>query len=754
MHNSIRIALATLSISLVSSTAFADRVIVKCPSSCDPVISAVQNAGGTVTHRYKYVKAIAADLPASAFSAVRKVAGPASVRKDMMVSTELSANDLRSGGSLLVIEQADAVSSFTAEQLKDVAAAKPQDYLINNATTKVSALHQEGFFGQNSVVAVIDSGIRPGFPHLSLDGSVIGGESFVPDANGFSNLANNGHGTFVAGMISSNVRFNLAPTHPWKPAIQAYCPQCFDANGFLPMVGSAPLASIYAMRVLNTSGSGATSWILAGMERVIDLRRAFDAGEVPTVDPATGKWNALPITVANMSLGGSTLFAGRDIEDEMTNAFLANDIVLVVAAGNQGPGGATIGSPGSGISSLTVGAAASAIHERILRDIQLTPILGPGFGIVYRPFNGTMMADFSSRGPTADGRVDPDIVAYGLANFGAGIGAPGSISIGSGTSFAAPTVAGVAAVLREAVPNATARQVYNALIASADPNQLADGSGPVDRGAGFVNAAAAWTLLQNWTSVSDAAPANGIGNKNVDVNFQKAAAVTIFSDDVVRSVSNLLPGQRFETFYSVAPNTGAVVVTVSGVTPGAVQNQLFGDDIVLSVHSAKTSAIGADGDYKVLAFTTGGTFTIQNPDQGIMRISLNGDWTNASPIGATVSIRSVKVPEPSMTRQGKIADGQFYEIPFTVPVGAKELSVKLEWAGDWGTYPTNDLDLILIRPDNTQVFTAATLNSPERATIANPAAGKWIAVVDGFTVSTVGGDRFKLRIAIDGMVVK
>ena len=110
MHNSIRIALAILSISLVSSTAFADRVIVKCPSSCDPVISAVQNAGGTVTHRYKYVKAIAADLPASAFSAVRKVAGPASVRKDMMVSTELSANDLRSGGSLLVIEQADAVS--------------------------------------------------------------------------------------------------------------------------------------------------------------------------------------------------------------------------------------------------------------------------------------------------------------------------------------------------------------------------------------------------------------------------------------------------------------------------------------------------------------------------------------------------------------------------------------------------------------------------------------------------------------------
>ena len=46
--------------------------------------------------------------------------------------------------------------------------------------------------------------------------------------------------------------------------------------------------------------------------------------------------------------------------------------------------------------------------------------------------------------------------------------------------------------------------------------------------------------------------------------------------------------------------------------PPARQNQLFGDDILLAIHSAKTSSIG-EGDYKVFAFTTGGTFAVDDP---------------------------------------------------------------------------------------------------------------------------------------------
>ena len=292
------------------------------------------------------------------------------------------------------------------------------------------------------------------------------------------------------------------------------------------------------------------------------------------------------------------------------------------------------------------------------------------------------------------------------------------------------------------------------MIASADPGAVHDGSGPLDRGAGSVDAAAARALLENWTSVSDAAPGYGIENRNVTVNFLQGASVTTWSGDVARSVSGLLPGQRFETFYKVTPDTGAVVVTLSGVIPGPVANPFFGEDIILSVHSAKTSAIGTSGDYKVFGFSTGGTFSIPDPDQGIMRVTLSGDWTNASPIAATVSIRSLSAEEPGLTVQNKIADGQLYAIPFTVPAGAKQLTAKLQWAGDWSNYPTNDLDVILQRPDGATVVTGATLNAPERVSVADPAPGNWVAYVDGFTVFTKGGDRFKLRITVDDQIIK
>ena len=51
-------------------------------------------------------------------------------------------------------------------------------------------------------------------------------------------------------------------------------------------------------------------------------------------------------------------------------------------------------------------------------------------------------------------------------------------------------------------------------------------------------------------------------------------------------------------------------------------------------------------------------------------------------------------------------------------------------------------------------FGGATLNSPEIASIANPVAGEWTAIVAGFTAPATGGDRFSLRIAVDGNVMK
>jgi subtilisin family serine protease len=80
------------------------------------------------------------------------------------------------------------------------------------------------------------------------------------------------------------------------------------------------------------------------------------------------------------------------------------------------------------------------------------------------------------------------------------------ITIGSGTGFSAPSVAGVAAPLRQAVPAATATQIRNAVVASAKPALLADGSTVLDRGAVCVDALAARNLLASGTVPSTLRP--------------------------------------------------------------------------------------------------------------------------------------------------------------------------------------------------------------------------------------------------------
>ena len=460
----------------------------------------------------------------------------------------------------------------------------------------------------------------------------------------------------------------------------------------------------------------------------------------------------LNITVCNMSLDGPTLFAGQDLESEMTEAFLAKDIVLVVAAGNAGPSGSTVGSPGTGLDALTVGATSSAVHERILRDLQL----GLGLGVLFRPFSGVQTAYFSSRGPNADGRTDPDIMANGFASLGQGFGdSVNSLDLASGTSFSTASLTGVAAVLRQAAPSATARQIRNAIMLAGNRALIADGSSANDRGWGHVDAGRALELLRSGL-VPDVAGLPGLGSPSVEQNVLLAGIVST-RGTVTRRATNLKPGQRFETYYVVGKDTSSVTVTVSDVVTGATPNALLGDDILLTVHSAKTSSIpigDSFGDYKVFAFTTGGTFTIPNPDLGLMRVTLNGDWTNGSPISATVAISSERTNTPGKSAQHKIQEGETFVYSFVVPPGTTRLDAQLEWDKDWGSYPTNDLDLFLIPPSGAPNFDGSSLNVPELAGIDNPIEGTWIAIVDGFSISSRKGDKFGLRLVADGKVIK
>jgi len=182
------------------------------------------------------------------------------------------------------------------------------------------------------------------------------------------------------------------------------------ANGSIR--GVAPEATLLAYKALGSGGSGWASTIIAALEAAVD----------PDNNPLTNDG----AHVINMSLGG-----GGNPDSPLSQAVdraVQQGSIVVVAAGNEGnygqDGYATIGSPASARRALTV-AASSKTDTR---------------------------ANFSSRGPVAGfwEVIKPDLIAPGVSILST---IPGNgYQAYSGTSMAAPHVAGAAALLRQIYP--------------------------------------------------------------------------------------------------------------------------------------------------------------------------------------------------------------------------------------------------------------------------------------------------------------
>jgi len=108
---------------------------------------------------------------------------------------------------------------------------------------------------------------------------------------------------------------------------------------------------------------------------------------------------------------------------------------------------------------------------------------------------------------------------------------------------------------------------------------------------------------------------------------------------------------------------------------------------------------------------------------------------------------------PQLTSQGNIGNGQTIAIPVAVAPGWVVAEFRLGWREDWGSFPTNDIDLILVSPTGAVNTAAATLSNPEVASIKTPAAGTWIAYILGYDVASVT-DKWEFRVALDGKVIK
>lgn len=154
--------------------------------------------------------------------------------------------------------------------------------------------------------------------------------------------------------------------------------------------------------------------------------------------------------------------------------YFHDDMIVLFAAGNSGPDSSTIGAPSTFKNGIAVGASqndyTSSISTRI-EDWNGAYFQKDGPGIGFSPSN---LADFSSRGPTCDGRIKPDIVAPGEFILSSRSNDSASEFLYMrGTSMATPGLARLVALIREILskrfnlPNPSAALVKNILISSA-----------------------------------------------------------------------------------------------------------------------------------------------------------------------------------------------------------------------------------------------------------------------------------------------
>lgn len=707
----------------------------------EEVCNAVKEAGGTVRFQYKYCEAVAVTMPSDNLESILNMPEVQGFYKDREFSLPKPPLINRPGFETVydhIQNTADHVQTTTAE-LEGLIGSGPNNYqpFTNDLTGASDFWSNTGHYGEEVIVGIMDTGVSSAA--MAVAPRIVGAENFTGDGIPGDSPLNHPHGTEVACCVGADAIFGFDDPKI-QNAVKAYCPSCVISNYFDPgidgilMVGQAPEASFYSFKVFDTNLTTSVSILLAAMERAIELK----------------KENIIPnLKVINMSFGGPSLFSGEDpFFAQLVEMMDDVGILVTVSAGNAGPGGMTISDPGLAENILTVGASNDATHERIVMEIFFPPYYSGG-GLLWRPIDNNQTAYFSSRGPTADGRTDPEIVAPGTWQFVQHANGH-SISWASGTSFSAATVAGAAALLLSAHPESQPKDLRGALLNGANPTLLTDNSGEQDQGFGFLDVFAANTeLIEGAKNPKD----KGEDKKKVKQNIKKVADINVIKKkDFTENTSDLLPGQRKEFFYEIKTNVKQVTVTISDVIPELqpdAQNPLFGDNLFVFIHSAKTSAIGADGDYRAgtPAFVGGdATFVLEGSDldEGIARITILGDWINAGKISATIHIsREDEKQDHYFSKKGDVAEGELKIIYIDVPLSAEELNLELNWKKDWGHYPTNDLDMKvydsddnLIRLDNDGDgdFDGFSLDSPERINIDNPAAGTWTVLIYGFKV--------------------
>ena len=330
---------------------------------------------------------------------------------------------------------------------------EPLKPFLNRSVRTIKAdacLATFGADGAGIVVAVADSGIDVTHPHFTAHQSLDlpAGLDHRDFTGSNSPLTDEfGHGTHVAGIIAGQTdalmrRIRVGEVRDLAETVRTVASDIGDQT---VLRGVAPKAKLMSLKVLDSEGRGFASGLISALEYLEDLNQAGRRMNVHVVNLSLG----YPFDAAWFAAGHSPLCAA-------VNRLSRSGVVVVAAAGNDGStllqteGRAnrqrvgvdqSINDPGNADEAITVGATHGDAPHR--------------YGVSY----------FSSRGPTTDGRVKPDLVAPGerilscaamaSSKFAATLEETGEaldpnaayFREESGTSMAAPHVAGAVAAL-------------------------------------------------------------------------------------------------------------------------------------------------------------------------------------------------------------------------------------------------------------------------------------------------------------------
>lgn len=699
------------------------------------IVSTVDRINGNVNKRFNNADLVTATIPAGELMKVALNEHVKRIYKDDIIKLADDTN-LKGDDTLYSLDMAGVVAIDQFE-MKDI---NPNMHL-NAFLTDAPSIWAETQAGAGTVIAVIDTGIKP---HVVLGDRVIGGVDLTSDVGtiyeGFDNLYNINHGTFVSSQAAGNAIITFAANSSTGDAFLKYDPYAIlnsDGSVSVYLLGTAPLASLYGIKVFSAYGSTSTSTILAGIDHAI------------TMD----------VDVINLSLGGATYVPGEDLMDLMVDAATAVGIAVTISAGNSGPNPLQVGSPGTAISAITVGAASTPSQERIYGDFIY------GDGLSYYSHDKNSIAYFSSRGPTSDGRMKPDVVATGSHNLGAS-GTTG-LSFGSGTSYAAPVVAGAAALLASySSLNNIEFDIKEALKAGAVP---IPGFEQFEQGMGYINLVNSMDYINSHNGHHHGGyhhkrdhHKSSLVSKNVDdvLTISKAKDGVISFSDVV-----IAPSEFSYYSFMVSEDTDFIRVSVNGVSFDD-NNDYFGDRGWGYLSTAK--AIGLDNNYlDVSSISVGDNLLYGYSDfkfeEGLIRFTIENDFISFG--NMHIDSISIEIVEASLTskcngveikNEGVATYGYFdvyagevfsidnsivtdqvdyytFEITDTNGLAIFELS----WDRTYKYYGTTDLDVYVFDEFGNLVAYGAGSNSVEYDAFGD--AGIYTIVVVGYYVYDMDG---------------